>query len=319
MKIRVIVNPSAAAGAAEKKIPELRRLLDNYGVSADVVTTRHAEEAILLARQAAADGIEVLGVMGGDGTFNEVAQACLNPFGGAAFGPSLAFIPAGTGGDLKRNFGLSNDLEVAVRQLVLGERKPMDVGVLTSNATADGNGERVARAFFNVASVGISGLVCDLANGGSKVFGGTLTFLNTSLRATLKYRNVPLRILVDGETVHEGPTYVAAIANGRWFGGGMQIAPRALTNDGLLDVVVLGDYSTLGAIGLARAIYAGTHTSLSKTKVAQGRVVELFADGAIPSHALVETDGEVPPVQLPLRIEIIPAAITVCMPPTVET
>jgi diacylglycerol kinase (ATP) len=239
----------------------------------------------------------------------------LMPNGGAAFGPSLAFIPAGTGGDLRRNFGLSNDLEDAVLQLVAGERKPMDVGVLTSDGTADASGARTTRAFFNVASVGISGLVCDLANDGSKLLGGRLTFFNTSLRATFKYRNVALRIAVDGQLVHEGPTYVAAIANGRWFGGGMQIAPDALTDDGLLDVVILGDYSTLGAIGLARSIYAGTHVSRSKTKVVRGRVVELFAAAPMPSHALVETDGEVPSVQLPLRVEIIPAAITVCMPP----
>lgn len=314
MKIRVIVNPSAAAGAAEKKIPRLRRLLDEHGVVADIVTTRHAGEAISLARQAAANGIEVLGVMGGDGTFNEVAQACLLPSGGAAFGPSLAFIPAGTGGDLRRNFGLSNDLEDAVRQLVTGERQPMDVGVLTCNGSADRSNREAARAFFNVASVGISGLVCELTNGGSKWLGGKLTFLNTSVRATFQYRNVALRILVDGQLVHDGPTYVAAIANGRWFGGGMQIAPHALTNDGLLDVVILGDYSKFGAIGLARSIYAGTHTSRSKTKVARGRVVELFAEVPVPSHALVETDGEVPSVQLPLRVEVIPGAITVCMP-----
>lgn len=310
MKIRVIVNPSAAAGAAGKKIPVLRRLFEERGVEALVQTTSYPGEATMLARDAADSGVDVLGVMGGDGTFNEVAQACLDPGnGGAAFGPSLALIPAGTGGDFKRSLGLTNDLKAAVERMVSGARKRIDLGEvaeLRPNAAPP-------RAFLNVASVGLSAVVCSLANRGPKWVGGKLMFYSAALSATFTYRNLGLRIRVDGDVRYEGPTYVVAVANGRCFGGGMQIAPDASLDDGLFDVVILGDYSKLAAISLSQAIYAGSHVSRPQTTLARGRVIDVEGlSRELPSHSILEADGEVPPVRLPLRITVHPQAVFVC-------
>lgn len=309
MKIRVIVNPSAAAGAAGKKIPQLERLFEQHQVDAVVQTTRQPGEATALARDAASDGIDVLGVMGGDGTFNEVAQACLGEKPGAAFGPSLALIPAGTGGDLKRSLGLTNDLEAAVRRMVSGERKSVDLGVVTET----GPERKTPRAFINVASVGLSAVVCDLANNGPKWIGGKLMFYTASVRATLSYDNLGLRVRVDGKVCHEGPTYLVAVANGRCFGGGMQIAPNASVDDGLFDVIILGDYSKLSAIGLSRAIYAGTHLERQQTTTARGRVVEIETlPGTTAPASILEADGEVPAMRLPMRVELFPQVVSVC-------
>lgn len=310
MKIRVIVNPSAAAGAAGKKIPALRRLFEARGVDALVQTTAHPGEATQLALDAAREGVDVLGVMGGDGTLSEVAQACLlSGNTGAAFGPSLALMPAGTGGDFKRNLDLADGLQAAVERMLGNSRQLIDMGVVSEH----GHGTAKARAFVNVASIGISAMVCNLANRGSKWLGGRLTFLGAALRATARYENVPIRVRVDGAVVYEGPTYVVAIANGRSFGGGMQIAPAARMDDGLFEVVILGDYSKLGAVSLARAIYAGTHLGRSRTIVTQGTVVEVEAlPTEAPSKALIEADGEVPDLRLPLRAVLRPRAVSVC-------
>lgn len=309
MKIRVIVNPSAAAGAAGKKIPQLERLFEQHNVDAVVQTTRQPGEATALARDAARDGVEVLGVMGGDGTFNEVAQACLGEKPGAAFGPSLALIPAGTGGDLKRSLGLTNDLEASVQRMLSGRRQAVDLGVVTES----GADARPPRAFINVASVGLSAVVCDLANNGPKWIGGKLMFYTASVRATLSYANLGLRVRVDGTICHEGPTYLVAVANGRCFGGGMQIAPNASIDDGLFDVIILGDYSRLSAIGLSRAIYAGTHLERQQTTTTRGRVVEIEALPATTTPtSIIEADGEVPAMRLPLRLELFPQVVSVC-------
>jgi diacylglycerol kinase (ATP) len=310
MKIRVIVNPSAAAGAAGKKIPLLRRLFDERGIEALVQATSSPGEATLLAREAAEAGVDVLGVMGGDGTFNEVAQACLSSRnGGAAFGPRLALIPAGTGGDFKRSLGLTNDLEAAVGRMTSGSCQLIDVGVITEQR-ADA---APARAFINVASVGLSAVVCSLANTGPKWIGGKLMFFSAAIRATLSYENIGVRIRVDGSVHYEGPAYLVAIANGGFFGGGMQIAPDARLDDGLFDVVILGDYSKLGAISLSRAIYAGTHVSRPQTTLARGSVVEIDAlSPTPPPHSILEADGEVPPLRLPLRVTLHPRAVSVC-------
>src|SRR5690606_6286577 len=275
-----------------KKIPALRRLLEKRGVDALVQATNHPGEATQLALDAARDGVDVLGVMGGDGTLSEVAQACLScGNAGAAFGPSLALVPAGTGGDFKRNLAFADGLEAAVERMLGNSRQLIDMGVVSEQ----GKDKAEARAFLNVASVGISAMVCNLANHGPKWLGGRLTFLGAALRATVTYENVRIRVRVDGALAYEGPTYVVAIANGRSFGGGMQIAPAARMDDGCFEVVILGDYSKLGAMSLARAIYAGTHLARARTIVARGSVIELEALSAQSSSgALVEADGEVP-------------------------
>ena len=138
-------------------------------------------------------------------------------------------------------------------------------------------------------------------------------FFSAALRATFTYENLGVRVTVDGNVSYEGPAYLVAIANGRYFGGGMQIAPEASLNDGLFDVVTLGDYSKLGAISLSRAIYAGSHVTRAQTTVTRGRVVEIDALSPVPpSHAILEADGEVPPQRLPLQMTLHPQAISVC-------
>lgn len=310
MKIRVIVNPSAGAGSAGKKIPELQRLFEARGVAAEILTTSRPGDATSLARDAADSGVEVLGVMGGDGTFNEVIQASLSG-DLAAFGPSLALIPAGTGGDFKRSFGLTNDLVSAVERMLGDARQAVDVGVMSQR----GHHASPTRAFLNVASVGLSAVVCSLANDGPKWLGGKLTFYAAALRATLGYRNMPLRISVDGEVAYEGPVYLVAAANGRYFGGGMLIAPEASVSDGLFDVVILGDYSKIAAIGLSRAIYAGTHVVRAQTVVRRGRLVEVepLVSERSDATSVVETDGELPAQCLPITFRVCPNAVSICV------
>lgn len=309
MKIRVIVNPSAAAGTAGKKIPELHRLLERHSVSTDIVRTTHAGHATQLARQAFRDGVDVVAVMGGDGTFSEVAQAYLDDRGAPTTGPALALVPAGTGGDFKRSLGLNNDVEAAVGRMLSGNRTHLDLGVVSMGTP----GAQLHRAFFNVASVGISGLVCHLTNNGSKQWGGKLTFYLDSVRATLMYRNVHMSITVDGHLFHEGPVYLAALANGKYFGGGMCVAPNAKTDDGLLDLILLGDYSRTAAIGLSRAIYSGAHLERKKTRTARGKEIEIHVEGPGSGSQLVELDGEVPNAPLPLVARAHAAAVSLCI------
>jgi diacylglycerol kinase (ATP) len=310
MKVRVIVNPTAAAGAAGRKIPELRRRLDAHGVPAEVVSTQSHGEASALARRAASEGIDVLGVMGGDGTFNEVVQACLTENRVTAFGPAVAFIPAGTGGDLKRSLGLSDDLDAAVQRIKAGRKRAMDVGLVRHSPPDDGS----PWVFLNVASVGVSAVVCELANRGPKWAGGKITFYLAALEATFTYRNLGVRVLVDGVPVYAGPAYLVAVANGRFFGGGMRVAPEADVADGDFDVVILGDYSRLEAVGLSRAIYAGAHLQRRKTVVARGKLVEIqpLEPAGQSSTRVVELDGELPPMRLPVTLQIYPRVLTIC-------
>jgi diacylglycerol kinase (ATP) len=306
MKVRVLVNPKAGGGAAARKLGAIERALEAAGVSHDVAETEAPGDATRLTRAARDDGVDCIAVVGGDGTINEVSQGYLDADGGPLSGPDLALIPAGTGGDFRRTFGLGNDVERAVERLCRSEPRALDLGVL--ELTSD-KGERVTRAFINIASFGIGGLTDRIVNSSPKWMGGRAAFFLGTLRAMAAYRNAPVVVRVDGKVVLEGPVLNVAIANGRYFGGGMKIAPDADPSDGLFDVVALYDLTRAQGIGLAYKIYQGTHLGSPGVRVARGSVIE--ADPALPwGEVLIDMDGETPG-RLPLRARVAPGALKI--------
>lgn len=304
MKIRVIVNSKAGAGAAGRKIPHIVRALDAARVAYDVAETRAPGDATALARQARLDGVDVIAVVGGDGTLNEVGQAYIDEEGNPVPGPALGLVPAGTGGDFRRALGLEQDPGAAVRRLLASKPRLIDLGVV--DLTGD-RGEPVRIAFVNIASFGVSGRIDRLVNQSPKWMGGRLAFAVGTIRAMSTYRNAPVAVRVDGKPWYEGRVVVVAIANGRFFGGGMHVAPRADVSDGLFDVVVIGDRTFAESLRGSSALYAGKHLDTPKVTWTRGEHVE-----AVPLEAdavYIDTDGETPG-RLPLSARVIPGALT---------
>lgn len=306
MKLRVLINPRAGSGAAARRLPEVSRALERAGLEHDVAPTRGPGDAARLVNEARSDGVTCIAVMGGDGTLNEVSQAYIDRNGTPVPGPDLALIPAGTGGDFRKTFGLGEDVEGAIARLKSAPPRPLDLGIL--ELTAD-SGERVVRAFLNITSFGIGGLTDRIVNEGPKWMGGKAAFLLGTLRAAVAYRALPVAVRVDGKSCVEAPILNVALANGRYFGGGMHIAPDADPADGQLDVVALYDLTRAQGIGLAYKIYQGSHTRSPGVRVARGRVIE-----AEPvrkgDHVLIDMDGETPG-RLPLRAHVAPGALRI--------
>ena len=177
--------------------------------------------------------------------------------------------------------------------------KPLDLGVL--ELTAD-SGKRVTRAFVNITSFGIGGLTDRIVNSSPKWMGGRAAFFVGTLRAMASYRNLPVVVKVDGKSCLEGPILNVAIANGRYFGGGMMIAPEADPSDGQFDIVALYDLTRAQGIGLAYKIYKGSHLGSPGVRVARGSVIE--AEPALPwGEVLIDMDGETPG-RLPLKASV---------------
>jgi diacylglycerol kinase (ATP) len=299
------VNPAAAAGKALHRVGEIGEALRRYDLTHEIVLTRERGHATELARAARGDGVDVIAVAGGDGTIGEVAQAYLGPDGAPIKGPDLAVIPCGTGGDFRKTLGMSGALDEAVARIRHGTRKPLDLGIV--RLVGEG-GVDVVRAFVNVASFGTSGAVDTLVNAGPKWLGGRASFFLGTLRAMATYRNAAVRVKVDGRIFFEGPAFNIAIANGRYFGGGMMIAPHADIGDGRFDVVAVGDLTRREAIGLSSKIYKGAHLAADGVRVTHGMSVD-----AEPVHAwgnvLADIDGE-QSGRLPLRADIAKGALT---------
>jgi len=304
-RVRVILNPRAAHGRALARLPEVEAALRRDELEHEIVLTQRPGHATELAKAATADGVDVIVAMGGDGTLNEVVQAFVGPEGEPIKGPDLALVPAGTGGDFKRTLGLEGSIEGAVARIRHGTRRPVDLGILHFEPHP---GQSRVRAFVNVTSFGIGGEVDSIVNSSPKWLGGKASFFLATVRAMARYRNASVRVKVDGELWYEGPAFNVAIANGRFFGGGMMIAPDADLADGKLELVCIGDLSKIEAAGLSSKIYQGTHVSAPGVKVTCGAKIE-----AEPLHpwasVLMDVDGE-QPGKLPLTASLANGALT---------
>jgi YegS/Rv2252/BmrU family lipid kinase len=306
MRVRVLVNPKAGSGSAARRLPAILAEFEQAGANAEAAETRGPGDAARLVDEARRDGVDCIAVVGGDGTFNEVTQAFLGPAGEPVEGPPLGIVPSGTGGDFRRTFGLGTTTEEAVARIMASPPRAVDLGVLELTQP---DGVRVTRAFANIMSFGIGGLTDRIVSRGPKWLGGRAAFLLGTLRAMAVYRNCPVRVVVDGQVLFEGPAFNVAVANGRFFGGGMKIAPNADPTDGVFDVVVLGDLSRARSVSLSRHIYRGTHLTTEGVLCARGQDVraEPLADS---TEVLIDMDGETPG-RLPLRARVAPAALRI--------
>jgi diacylglycerol kinase (ATP) len=304
-RVSVVVNPRAGSGSAGQKLRGLRRGLDELGVRYEILETQKRGHATTLAARAIEGGCEVLAVMGGDGTLNEVCQVYVDAHGQPVQGPPIALFPSGTGGDFPKSHPfLRGGLAAALGRLSSNLRSPLDLGVITLH---DIDGRPVRRGFVNVASVGISGAVDERVERGPKWLGGKAAFLIGTVGAALEYQNVDVEIDVDGREWHRGPMLLTAIANGQYLGGGMRIAPDADPADGLLDVITVGDLSRGKFLRLFPSVYKGAHIGLDSVRAGKGQVVHVRTTGA-QKPILVDVDGETPGY-LPLVARIFPGAL----------
>lgn len=297
----VVVNPRSRGGATGRRFAAVEALLREVLGELEVEWTRGPRDAVRIAREAVRAGVERIVVAGGDGTTNEVVQGVL----GAGLGAycRIGLLPLGTGGDLGRSLGLPHGLEPAIRALAGGGSRRIDAGRV--QFLAPDAPERTLH-FVNSASAGISGLTVELVNRAPKLLGGRLSFFLGTVRALARYRFPPVRVAVDGKVLHEGPLTLATACNGAFFGGGMQVAPGALPDDGLLDVVVIPVYSRPRLLRRLPRIYRGRH--LEEEGVVHGRARVVQLSSLSEERVWLELDGE-PLGWLPARVEVVPDAL----------
>ena len=303
----VIVNPQARGGWPARRWPliepELRAALGPLTLRA---TTRTGD-GIQLAKAAALAGAGLVIALGGDGTASEVAAGLLQAQEQQPSGEptcSFGYLPCATGGDLRRSLDLPEELGAAARAIAAAPGRLLDAGQLEFTGH-DGRPQR--RHFLNIASAGLSGLVDLLANQSSKRLGGKATFLLASARAALRYRNPRVRVRLDDRPWDEVRLYTLVVANGAYFGGGMHIAPGARLDDGLFEVVTLGDLSLPEAAQLAYHVYQGSHLTLPKVTAARARTVRVEL-GEPGDKVLLDVDGETPG-RLPAQWTVLPKAL----------
>jgi YegS/Rv2252/BmrU family lipid kinase len=299
----VIVNPVSADGRTgrdwPKNEPLLRRLLPPFTVR----TTSGPNQAPELAYQAVEQGYTTVVVHGGDGTVNEVINGLLEHTKFETI--SLAILPYGTGADLVRTLGISHAITAAAHQARGNVLRKIDVG---SARFLDLNGNPCRRHFLNVTDVGFGGDLVRYVNSHSKKWGGKLSFFRGLLVTLFQYRNKRLRIGLDDRPPFEAKVSSIVIANGQYFGGGMWVAPPARMDDGVLEVVVVGDVSRIEVLTNTRRLYRGTLAEHPKVQAFQARSITLESD----EEVLIDMDGELVG-RLPVRFELLPRKIKIAI------
>ena len=225
--------------------------------------------------------------------------------GVAGTGVELATIPIGTGMDFGRTYGLPTSFDEAVRVALSGSARTVDAGRVWYRTWG---GDEAVRLFANVGSVGMSGAVAQRANGMSKAFGGRLTFFYALTRVFLEWENTVVDVRFDGGE-RRGRMHDVIVANGIWHGGGMMLAPDAVPDDGLFDVVLIGDVSKTDFLTTAPKIYKGKHVHHPKVEVLKTSRVEVDSDERLP----IEVEGEQVGTTK-ATFEVVPGALRVRVP-----
>jgi YegS/Rv2252/BmrU family lipid kinase len=301
----IIINPIAASGLALEAWSKARPELIRVGIEFSEHITTCAGETAKLARQALLDGITRIIAVGGDGTLNEVVNGYLDATGQPINSTAvLGLLPGGTGSDFRRSLGFLT-AEDALRSITGSKTILVDAARAVFQ---DASGTTRSRFFINAASLGLGSNVAWLVNRYNKWWprwlSGQVRFMLATIFALGKYKNVPIQLLLDGEhQLHISSNFIV-VANGKFAGSGMMLAPNAELSDGLLDVLLTHRASRMDVIRELPRIYRGSH--LKNPKVKQVRARALSIEAAQP--IAIELDGE-PVGYTPAHFTILPSAI----------
>jgi diacylglycerol kinase family enzyme len=208
--------------------------------------------------------------------------------------------------DFGRTYGIPTRFDDAVRVARDGSARPIDVGRV-SYRTWDG--AEAQRLFANVGSVGMSAAVAQRANGMSKAMGGRATFFYALVRVFLEWENSVVSVELDGGERREARMHDVIVANGQYHGGAMHLAPEAQPDDGLFDVVLIGDVSKVDFVTTSPKIYSGKYLAHAKVELLRSAAVAVNATERLP----IELDGEQVGTT-PVRFEVVPQAVRVRVP-----
>lgn len=310
----VIINPESAGGSTRDAWPGIASELSTHFGSFTPKFTSRAGEGIEIAATAARKGVKLIIACGGDGTISEVANGILS----VGSETELGILPSGTGGDFRKTIGIPPRVAAAALILRQGQTRLIDVGKVTLTR---GDGELESRYFLGVASFGMSADVIArvkeggpdwLPTKGPKWLTGRLSFAVAMLQTAAKKSATRVVVQLDDDPARHMTVANLCIANARYFGGGMKIAPNAKLADGKFDVISIGNLGAARILANAPRLYVGAHLSMSE--VGHALAAKVSARSLDKNERVeVEVDGEIPGC-LPATFQILPKALRIRSP-----
>jgi diacylglycerol kinase (ATP) len=269
-QLGIIINPAAGRGkgaaALERLLPDIQSA---WAGEARLYRTTGPGDGTHQAEKAIAEGAVILAAAGGDGTLFEVIQAA------APKQIPVLSLPNGTGNDLVRTLGISS-LEHAASLLQSGKVMRIDAGLL--------EGKR----FVNILSCGFDAEVGDKINKKYRHLKGTAAYLAGVVSTLFSYKALPLTLEIDGTKI-ERKVMLCAVANAQTYGGGMKVSPHSVVNDGLLEVILVGEVSRFEFLKTFPKVFSGSHLSHPAISTYQGRRIKITSE----KELAVGLDGDV--------------------------
>ncbi|NQT61785.1 MAG: diacylglycerol kinase family lipid kinase [Candidatus Marinimicrobia bacterium] len=284
----LIVNPEAGSRSTMKALPEIERLMRERQVEFEFHFTKERGHATELVKEVGS-GFDVVVSVGGDGTINEIVN------GMPDIDKPMGILPIGTGNDFARSCSIkTGDLESAVDVLLAHDVKKIDVGEV--------NGRR----FINVMGLGFEGRANDIGKLLAFLH-GTPKYLIAIGGTYLTYRRMQLEIMFNDVIIDE-KVFLLSIGNGWNVGGGLQLTPKAVLDDGVFDVGYLQNITRFRILQVFSKLYDGTIDTVPEVEMFQTKELSIRSDRPIPAHI----DGEsFDPVQKEFKVSLIPKAIEI--------
>lgn len=268
-----IVNPIAGNGDGEATVPKIREMLVRYNVEAEIVFTERSGHAAELSEEYMKKGFRYIIAVGGDGTFNEICRPLIDNKD-----VITGIIPAGTGNDFIQILGFPNrfgesDWEIFFRKAVIG----LDAGSV--------NG----MIFLNGMGLGFDAQVAaeNFTEPGKVKPGGKHKYIWHIIKTLLFYKEKKMTVLTRNGR-HETDCFINTIAIGRRFAGSFFLTPKAIANDGLLDVCMIKKLSLFERLSILLKVPEGKHTSDKRVNYYQTDNINLEFPELVPFHV----DGE---------------------------
>jgi diacylglycerol kinase (ATP) len=301
-KIIFIVNPIAGQGAGKLALPEIDRMVHENYMDCEIVSTEHAGHAIDLARDAATRDCEIVVAVGGDGTSNEVLNGLMQAWNQGHRNTKMGIIGIGRGNDFAYGFGIPPGLQSGFQVVQEGKHRFMDAGQVIGGNYPQG------RYFGNGVGIGFDAVVGFEALKLTHLH-GFLNYIVAALRTIFLFFNAPLVRIEYDDKILTQPSLMVSIMNGRRMGGGFMMAPEASTNDGLLNLCIVGQLSRIGILTMIPRFMKGTQATRPQIKTGCATTIHIVAlKGALPVHA----DGEtICTAGSELKVEIIKQPIEI--------
>jgi diacylglycerol kinase (ATP) len=297
-KVTALTNPASGHGAAIRAAQTAIARLQHRGIEVVEIIGDDAQDARYLAGAAVERGTDALMVTGGDGVVSNALQVL------AGTDVPLGIIPAGTGNDHAREFGIpTKDPEAAADIVIDGWTETIDLGKIRW-----GEGRKNCEKWFGtVAATGFDSLVTDRANRMTWPH-GRLRYYIAMLAELSQLRLLPFRMVLDGTREIDADITLAAFGNSRSYGGGLLICPNADPTDGLLDITMAHSASRTKLVRLFPTVLKGTHVDLDEVTTERAKSIHVECPGIN-----VYADGDFA-CALPAEISAVPAALQILRP-----